>query len=315
MLSKIMTMGSLLIALTSMAQTSKFKNEKTTIMNQKQLDKKTENEIKSFVYAWYSRFDKGTSMDEITPFLPDETVEFVYPQATLNSIEELITYAEQSFSAIKSSAHYINEISVYKIGENQYEIVCPHTYHALTADDNMMQMDFIGRMKVVTNLKTKKDPSGTLLKVTAYKVVLQNVPGESKIENITNTKNGNISFTDVQSFTHKWFAFIDAGDAESLMNLTSNKTLDIDILGNKVDNKEGLKAFLTAQKESQNYSVHTPTNIRVEKNEKGFKVTFVLHFEGDIKGMGLMNLSNITTWTLIEEDGVLKLSDYTLTIL
>jgi hypothetical protein len=28
-----------------------------------------------------------------------------------------------------------------------------------------------------------------------------------------------------------------------------------------------------------------------------------------------MNLSNITTWTLIEEDGKLKLSEYTLYIL
>ncbi|WP_257291060.1 hypothetical protein [Cellulophaga baltica] len=284
-------------------------------MNTKQLDKKTENEIKSFVYAWYSRFDKGTSMGEITPFLPDETVEFVYPQATLNSVEELVKYADQSFAAIKSSAHYINEISIYKIGENQFEIICPHTYHALTADDKMMQMDFVGRMKIDINLKTKKDPSGKLFKVTAYKVALQNTPGASKIENITDTKTDDFSFTDVKSFTHKWFGLIDAGDADSLMTLTSNNALNIDILGNKADNKEGLKAFLNAQKESQNYSVHTPTNIKVEKNEKGFKVTFVLHFEGDIKGMGLMNLSNITTWTLIEEDGALKLGDYTLAIL
>ncbi len=315
MRSKIMIIGALLLAITSMGQTPELKNEKTKIMNQKQLDKKTENEIKSFVYAWYSRFDKGTNMDEITPFLPDSTVEFVYPQATLNSVEELVTYAEQSFSAIKSSAHYINEISVYKTGESQFEIICPHTYHALTADDKMMQMDFVGRMKIETNLKTKKDPSGTLFKVTAYKVVLQNTPEASKIENITDTKKGDFSFTDAQSFTHKWFGLIDAGDADSLMKLTSHNPLNIDILGNKVDNKEGLKAFLNAQKESQNYSVHTPTNIKVEKNEKGFKVTFVLHFEGDITGMGIMNLSNITTWTLIEEDGVLKLSEYTLAIL
>lgn len=111
-------------------------------------------------------------MNEIIPFLPDDTVNFVYPQATLNSIDELITYAEQTFSSIKSNAHYINEISVYKIGENEYEVICPHTYHALTADNNVMKMNFIGRMIIVTNLKTKKDPSGQLFKVKAYKVVL-----------------------------------------------------------------------------------------------------------------------------------------------
>ncbi len=286
-----------------------------TKMNQKQIEQKVENEIKSFVYTWYSRFDKGTSMDELLPYLPDETVEFVYPQATLNSVPELIKYAEQTFSYIKESTHIINEISVYKTGENQFEIICPHTYHALQADGNIVQMDFIGRMKLNTNLKTKKDPNGNLFKVTAYKVVLQGTPETSTIENIKSTKNGELSFVDAKAFVHEWFGLIDAGDADALMNLTSNSQLNIDILGNKVIDKPGLKGFLVAQKESQNYSVHSPSNIQVKKVDSGFKVSFVLHFEGDIKEMGIMNLSNITTWTLIEEEGTLKLRDYSLSIL
>lgn len=294
---------------------SQQSSQNQTKMNTKQVEKKTENEIKSFVYAWYSRFDKGTNMDEIRPFLPDETVEFVYPTATLNSVDELVAYAEKTFSYIKTSAHYINEISVYKTDENKYEIICPHTYHALRADGGLVQMNFIGRMKLETNLKTKKDPNGELFKVTAYKVALQGAPSESNMDNIDKTKKGDFSFTDAKSFVHEWFALIDAGDADALMNLTSNKPLNIDILGNKVDSKENLKAFLEAQKASQTYSSHTPTNIKVEKTDEGFKVTFVLHFEGEIKEMGKMALSNITTWTLIEEDGQLKLKNYTLEIL
>lgn len=290
-------------------------SQKQTTMNPKQLDKKTENEIKNFVYAWYSRFDKGTSMDELKPFLPDETVEFVYPTATLNSVDELVKYAEQTFSYIKESTHVISEISVYKTGDSQYEVICPHTYHALQADGNIVQMDFIGRMRLDTNLKTKKDPEGKLFKVTAYKVALQGTPKPSTEENIKSTKKGNFSFTDAQAFVHKWFALIDAGDADGLMKLTSNQPLSINILGNKANSKEQLKAFLEAQKNSQNYSVHTPTNIKVEKNDKGFNVKFVLNFEGDIKEMGKMTLSNITTWTLIEEEGQLKLAEYTLEIL
>ena len=286
-----------------------------TEMNEKQMEQKVENEIKSFVYAWYSRFDKGTGMDELLPFLPDETVEFVYPQATLNSVPELITYAEQTFSYIKESTHYINEIAVYKTGDNLYEIICPHTYHALQADGNIVQMDFIGRMKLNTNLKTKLDPTGQLFKVTAYKVALQGTPAASTIENIKKSKVGDFSFTDAKAFVHEWFGFIDAGDADALMYLTSAKTLNIDILGNKVTDKAGLKGFLVAQKESQTYSVHTPGNIQVKKVNEGFEVTFVLHFEGEIKEMGIIHLSNITTWILIEEDGSLKLRDYTLSIL
>ncbi len=284
-------------------------------MDQKQIEKKVENEIKAFVYAWYSRFDKGTSMDELKPFLPDDTVEFVYPTATLNSVEELVKYAEVTFSYIEESTHYINEIFVYKIDENMYEIICPHTYHALQADGNIITMDFIGRMRLQKDLKTKNDPSGELLKVIAYKVVLQNTPNESSLENIKKTKQGNFSYTDVKSFVHQWFAFIDGGQADNLMEITSNESLNINILGNEITEKEALKGFLLAQKASQNYSTHTPSNITIEKADNGFKVSFVLHFEGDIKEMGKMSLSNITKWILIEEDGKLKLSEYTLDIL
>ncbi|WP_075343038.1 hypothetical protein [Tenacibaculum agarivorans] len=284
-------------------------------MIQKQTEKKVENEIKSFVYAWYSRFDKGTSMEELKPFLPDDTVEFVYPTATLNSVGELVKYAEQTFSYIKESTHIINEISVYKIDENNFEVICPHTYHALQADGNIIQMNFIGRMRLTTNLKTKKDPSGNLIKVVAYKVVLQDAPKPSSIENIKETKQEKFSYTDAKAFVHNWFALIDAGDAINLMELTSNEPLNVNILGNKIQSKEGLEAFLIAQKESQNYSVHSPTNIVVKKYKEGFKVTFILNFEGDIKDIGKMTLSNITNWILITEDDRLKLSEYTLEIL
>ncbi len=284
-------------------------------MNTEQVRKKTENEIKSFVYAWYSRFDKGTNMKELKPFLPDNTVEFVYPTTTLNSVDELVKYAEETFSYIKESTHMINEISVYKIDENNYEIICPHTYHALQANGNIVQMNFIGRMRLATNLKTKLDPSGDLKKVVAYKVALQGTPKMSTKENIRSTKKGDFSFTDAKAFVHNWFANIDAGDADELMRLTSDHALNVNILGNMIKDKAGLKSFLIAQKESQNYSIHSPSNISVSKSDKGFKVTFVLNFEGEIKEMGKMTLSNITNWTLIEEDGQLKLSEYTLEIL
>jgi len=284
-------------------------------MNEIQAKKKIENELKAFVLEWYSRFDKGTSMEELKPFLPDEVVEFVYPQATLTSVTELINYAEQTFSFIKSSAHYINEIFVYQTEENKYEVICPHTYHALQATGEYVSMDFIGRMKIETNLETKHDSSGKLPKVIAYKVALQGQPTSSNQDAIDNINIGDFSFTDVKAFVHNWFANIDKGDADQLMSMTSNGSLDINIMGNKVENKEQLKGFLLAQKESQTYSSHTPLNINVAKEGDNFAVNFVLHFEGDIKEMGKLHLSNITNWNLIEEDGQLKLKNYTLEIL
>ncbi len=114
----------------------------------------------------------------------DESVEFVYPASTLNSVDELVKYAEETFSMIKESTHIINEISVYQVAEKKYEVICPHTYHALQADGNIVQMDFIGRMHLELDLKTKNDPEGRLIKVVAYKVALQSQPVESDMEQI-----------------------------------------------------------------------------------------------------------------------------------
>lgn len=288
----------------------------TNTMQQAQQEKQIENAVKAFAYAWYSRFDKGTNMDELRPYLPDETVEFVYPSVTLKSMEELSAYAKKAFPRVKTSAHNFGEIAVYRTGDNTFEVITPHTYHVQGADDSLMQMDFVGRMKLTSGLKTKADPNGENIKVTAYKVALQNKPQATTLDNITATKQGNFTVNDAKSFVHQWFSLIDAGDADALMTMTSDKPLNIDILGNKVADKAALKGFLEAQKANQNSSVHTPTHINVQKNDAGgFNVSFVLNFAGDIKKMGAMHLSNITQWTLVAEDGKLKLRDYTLNIL
>lgn len=281
-----------------------------------QLDKQTENAIKSFVYAWYSRFDKGTNMDELRPYLPDETVEFVYPTTTLKSMDELAAYAKAAFPKVKTSAHDFGEIPVYPTGDNTFEVITPHTYHVQGADGSLMQMDFVGRMKLITGLKTQADPSGENIKLTAYKVALQNAPQATTLENINASKQGDFTVSDAKAFVHQWFSLIDAGDADTLMTKVSDQPLNIDILGNKVTNKTEFKGFLEAQKASQNYSLHTPTHIKVQKNDAGgFNVSFVLNFAGEIKEIGEMHLSNVTNWTLVPEDGELKLRDYTLTIL
>lgn len=284
-------------------------------MNKVQLATRTENEIKAFVYQWYGRFDKGTNMDELKPFLPDKVVEFVYPQATITSVDELVKYAEQTFDNIKSSAHYLDEIFVYQVAENKYEVICPHSYHALQPNGEYVNMNFIGRMKIDTSMKTVLDPEGANIKIFAYKVVLQGNPNLSSKEFLDDVRMGDVLTTDAKEFVHNWFSLIDSGDANSLMNMTSDLDLNINIMGNQLSNKEDLKDFLLAQKESQNYSSHRPHNIVVNKASDGFDVKFILHFEGQIKELGLMHLSNITSWKLIIEENRLKLIDYSLEIL
>ncbi len=284
-------------------------------MNKVQLATQQENRIKAFVYEWYSRFDKGTDMETLKPFLPDEVVEFVYPQETLTSVSELVKYATKTFDFIKSSAHYIDEIFVFEIGENKYEVICPHSYHALQQSGEYINMDFIGRMRLDTALKTALDPEAKNIKVTAYKVALQGQVKPSSQDKIDAINLSTHSETDAKAFVHNWFAHIDVGNAETLMTMTSDSELNINILGNQMTSKNELKSFLLLQKDSQTYSSHKPQNIIASKTNDGFIVKFVLHFEGEINEMGLMHLSNITTWKLIDENNQLKLKEYTLEIL
>lgn len=42
-------------------------------------------QLKAFTYQWYARFDRGTRMAELLPFLPDAELKFVYPSTTLTA--------------------------------------------------------------------------------------------------------------------------------------------------------------------------------------------------------------------------------------
>lgn len=63
------------------------------------------------------------------------------------------------------------------------------------------------------------------------------------------------------------------------------------------------------------YAIHQLHNVTIVHTNEGFAVRFVVHFEGDVEGAGLVRLTNFTNWSLIEEDGALKLRAYSLTIL
>jgi len=295
--------------------TSVQQEETTNLESNKQAMKQTENMLKAFAYEWYSRFDKGTSIEELRPFLPDSELEFVYPGTTLNSVDELIAYSDAAFAATKQSAHFLDEISVYQIDDSTYELITPHAYHILGADEEYRNLDFYARMKVGLGMKTEADPSGDIPKVLAYKVLLQGAPKASNQENLDVLNNGDFSITDAKAFVHNWFTYIDAGDADTLMEITSSGELGINILGNEVKDAASLKAFLLAQKDSQTYAAHTPTHIEVTKDGDGFAVSFVLNFEGDVRWVGPLKLSNVTSWKLVPEDGELKLRDYSLEIL
>lgn len=118
-----------------------------------QAESLTQNTLKAFAYDWYSRFDRGATMDELLPNLPESEVEFIYPQITLSSIDELTAYSAGAFANTAASAHELDEVFVHPTGlENVYDVITPHTYHIERADGVFAALDFVGRMRVQLGL-------------------------------------------------------------------------------------------------------------------------------------------------------------------
>ncbi|MBL9009260.1 MAG: hypothetical protein JNJ46_33680 [Myxococcales bacterium] len=275
------------------------------------------NSLKQFAYQWYCKFDRGTDVDALLPYLPEGELEFVYPQATLKTLPELLTYARASFRAIQRSAHCLHELFVFPIGQpGTYELLCPHEYQAQLENGDYVTMQFIGRMHVRLGEGNSHDPSGRLPKIHGYKVLMTQPPTPSSADRIDHERHGKFLINEAKAFVHEWFKFIDLGDADALMSMVSEGPLNINILGTSIDNAAALKAFLIMQRDMQSYSSHQPMAVQVARGENGsFQVTFVLHFEGAIGTQPPMFLSNFTRWTLVPSDNGLKLAGYTLDLL
>jgi hypothetical protein len=278
---------------------------------------RTANYLKQFAYQWYCKFDRGTDVDALLPYLPETDLEFVYPQATLKTLPDLLTYARGTFRAISRSAHCLRDVSVFPMGQpGTYELLCPHEYHAKLENGDYVTMQLVGRMHVRLGEANAHDPMGQLPKIHGYKVLMLQPPLPGSAERIDSERHGSFLVNEAKAFVHEWFRLIDAGDADALMSMVGDGPLSINILGNSIDNAAALKAFLIMQRDIQSYSSHVPMAIQVARGENGsFQVTFLLHFEGAIGTQPPMFLSNCTRWTLVPSDGVLKLAGYTLDLL
>lgn len=281
----------------------------------RQADSLIDNTLKAFAYDWYARFDNGTTIDEIAPNLPD-TFEFVYPQATLTTLDELAPQFEAAWAATNASAHEIEEVFVHPTAEaDLYEVVTPHTYYISRKDGTFGEIDIVGRMRVRLGLTTERDPSGELPKIENYVVLFEGAGDNDVTDTIKAKRIGGISDNDAKSFVHQWFAATDARDAAAMIARTSDGPLNVNLLGTEIGSKAELQAYLEANSAVQSWAIHQPHNISVTPTDEGFAVRFIVHFEGDIEGVGTLKLTNVTNWLLVEEDGALRLRDYSLTIL
>lgn len=282
---------------------------------ERQADSLVDNTLKAFAYDWYARFDNGSALDELTPNLPD-AFEFIYPQATLTTLDELGSQFEAALETNVASAHDIEEIFVHPTAEaDLYEVVTPHTYLVERKDGTFSEIDIVSRMRVRLGLATERDPSGELPKIENYLVLFEGVADNDVSDKIAANRIGDISDNDVKSFVHQWFAATDARDAGAMIAKTSEGPLNVNLLGTEIGSREELQGYLEANSAAQSWAIHQPHNISVTHTDDGFAVRFIVHFEGNIEGVGNLTLTNVTNWLLVEENGELRLRDYALTLL
>lgn len=282
---------------------------------QVQAESLIDNTLKAFAYDWYARFDNGASIEQLSPNLPD-TFEFVYPQATVTSLEEFEPLHRAAQDGTAASAHDIEEIFVHPTAdESLYEIITPHTYWIERKDGTFGNIDIVSRMRVRLNLTTDRDPEAALPKIENYTVLFEHVDDRDVSQEIAANRIGAFSDNDVKSFVHQWFAAADARDADAMIARTSTGSLNVNLLGTEISSAEELRTYLDANSTAQIWAAHQPHNISITHTDDGFAVRFIVHFTGNIEGVGEMKLTNVTNWLLIEEGGELRLRDYSLTVL
>lgn len=277
------------------------------------------NHLKAFAYQWYARFDRGTRMAELLPFLPDAELEFVYPSATLTSIEALSSYMTPALAAHQASRHVLQEIAVDEVAERTYELLLPHSYQVRQADGTVLALHIMARMRVQLELPTRLDPAGHNPKVLAYKVVVLDTPATDipASEGLATAVVEAPAANEIKAFVHAWFARIDEGDMTQISPLLADGPLDIDLLGYAFHTRPEFLAFLTMQKNAQRFSSHSPACIKVTPQEAGrYGAEFLLQFQGELTtDSNLLRVNNITHWELLRDaSGALRLHRYRLEI-
>lgn len=278
---------------------------------ERQAESLVNNTLKAFAYDWYSRFDRQVPFEELTPNLPDDVLEFVYPQATLTSLDDLRTQFQAALDTNAASSHEIEEIFVHPSGaESIYDIITPHTYVLARKDGTSNIIDIVSRMRVELADPLTSDPV-----IQGYIVKFEGISDAPATDRIAGNQINGITDNDAKSFVHEWFANTDARDADAMIALTATGPLGINLLGTEISSTDELKAYLELNSAAQSWAIHQPHNIEVRHTDEGFSVRFIVHFEGNIEGMGELVLTNVTNWLLVEQDGELRLRNYTLDLL
>ena len=100
------------------------KEARTEIFNQ--------NEILSFVYSWFTLFDRQKSVKQFLNVITDKGLEMKFPETTLKSHADFIKWYTGILKSIKHNTHDIENIQIKQISEKQFSVSLDVNWNAVT---------------------------------------------------------------------------------------------------------------------------------------------------------------------------------------
>jgi len=97
------------------------------------------NEIKSFVYYWFSLFDRNARVEEFLPRLDDDHLQMRFPEATLNGKADFQNWYSGILRTIARANHDIRTVEVTPQGSGRWSVHVIVLWSATTTEGKPVQ--------------------------------------------------------------------------------------------------------------------------------------------------------------------------------
>ena len=130
------------------------------------------NEIKSFVYKWFSLFDRNAPTDEFIARTVDQGLEMAFPERTLRSHNDFRDWYGGILENIKKASHDVSDLQVTQESPTQFAVSLRVHWQATTATGEELSMHVRQEWTVI-------DDGGPSPRVKRYIVI---VPQETQAQ-------------------------------------------------------------------------------------------------------------------------------------
>lgn len=99
------------------------------------------NQIKSFVYYWFSLHDVHADINKSYALLDKDNLYMKFPEITVKNLDDYKKWYDGVGTNIKSNLHYVKSLEVNFDGANKYTVNILVNWQAIDRDGKFINMD------------------------------------------------------------------------------------------------------------------------------------------------------------------------------